>query len=287
MKLKLPLLILLAATFTACAGGDKRSDQSGNQDLSDEFDDERGEKGDRSTPKLSPVASDARPSRTDKKYQPLSDALRNGQMNLVTQEAAKILGQNSNDPVALNAVAMSLHKQGRLGAAKFLLEKALEKNPNNPSILNNIAMIQVAEGDVNSGLLTLKQAYRANDRNPEVAGNLGSLYVQGGDYAKALPLLETAYRGNKVSAAVANNYAIALRAAGQYDKAAKIYDQLVKQNSRDVNAHLNYAILLIDYMNKPKEGLALATKVKFLESDRKEVLDRANALEKKARSEIK
>jgi len=54
-----------------------------------------------------------------------------------------------------------------------------------------------------------------------------------------------------------------------------------------VNIHLNYAILLIDYLNKPKEGLAVVTKVKFLESDRKDVLDRANELEKKARSGIK
>lgn len=286
MRLKLWLSILIITTLSGCAGGDKRSDDDSAQE-NERFSGERARNGERSTPKLSPVSTDSRPSRTEKKYQALSDALRNGQPNTVAQEAAKILAQDPNDPVALNAVAMSMHKQGRLGAAKLLLEKALEKNPTNASILNNIALIQVAEGDSQTALLTLKQAYRANDRNPEVSGNLGSLYVQGGDFNKALPFLETAYRANKLSASVANNYAIALRATGQLDKAAKIYDQLIRQNSRDVNAHLNYAILLIDYMNKPKEGLALATKVKFLESERKDVLDRANALEKKARSEIK
>jgi hypothetical protein len=39
-------------------------------------------------------------------------------------------------------------------------------------------------------------------------------------------------------------------------------------------------------MNKPKDGLNLVYKVKFLETDRKDVLARANALEKKAKSKL-
>jgi hypothetical protein len=45
--------------------------------------------------------------------------------------------------------------------------------------------------------------------------------------------------------------------------------------------------LLIDYMNKPKDGLVLVNKIKFLENDKKEIISRANTLEKKAKSGIK
>lgn len=276
--------------MVGCATGHKSSeDLTDPEDVEDSFDSK--EMGKKTTTPSGPVPKDiaeARPARAvDKKYVPLSNALRSGQHEAVVSEASKILAANSSDPVALNTIAMSLYRQGRLGAAKILLDKAFEKNPKEASLLNNLALIQVSEGDMQGAMLTLKRAYRLNDDNPEVQGNLGSLYVQGGDYNRALPLLEAAFRANSSSPSIANNYAIALRANKNYDRAEKIYKELIAKNSRDVNAHLNYAILLVDYMNKPKEGLAMATKVKFLESERKDVLDRAFELEKKARSGIK
>lgn len=273
----------MATTLTGCAMLGKK-DGGAMSDVTDEaFEDS-------ATPvptKTSPMA-ESRPSRgVDRKYQALSQAMRSGSEANVVSEASKILAVNGHDPVALNALAMFQFKQGKVGAAKILLEKAFEKNQNNASLLNNFALIQMVEGDMSAALQSLKKAYRIDDGNPDVLGNLGTLYVQGGDYAKALPLLEQAYRANKGNLGIATNYAIALRANKHFDKASDIYDELVKTNSRDVALHLNYAILLIDYMNKGKEGLPLAVKVKFLEPDRKDILDRANALEKKARGELK
>ncbi len=292
--------LLLAAVFLALSGCASLKTSKSNSDFQEPeennsvrgeiFDDKRMDQADSSSPKLNMPKdiAEARPARSvDKKYQPLSTAVRSGQHDAVVAEASKILATNGSDPVALNAVAMSLYRQGRLGAAKFLLDKAFEKNQKEGSILNNLALIQIAENDSAGALSTLKRAYRLNDSNPEIQGNLGSLYVQGGDYNRALPLLENAFSANKNSASIANNYAIALRATNNLSRAEKIYSELIKQNPRDVTLHLNYAILLVEYMNKPKEGLAVATKVKFLESERKDVLDRANELEKKARSGIK
>jgi Flp pilus assembly protein TadD len=286
--------VLIVLTGCASLKTSKNSDfQDSEEDRSvkgEIFDDKRMEQGEASTPKLNmpKEIAEARPARSvDKKYQPLSAALRSGQHDAVVAEASKVLATNGSDPVALNAVAMSLYRQGRLGAAKFLLDKAFEKNQKEGSLLNNLALIQIAEGDTAGALLTFKRAYRLNDSNPEIQGNLGSLYVQGGDYTRALPLLENAFSANKNSASIANNYAIALRATNNLSRAEKIYTELIKQNPRDVTLHLNYAILLVEFLNKPKEGLAMATKVKFLESERKDVLDRANELEKKARSGLK
>jgi Flp pilus assembly protein TadD len=290
---------IFAITLVALAGcshlkTNKDLDEPGNPKTSvhDEiFDDKRMDEAETSSPKTQTAPkeiSEASPARSmDKKYQSLSAAVRSAQHDAVVSEASKILATNATDPVAMNSIAMSLYRQGRLGAAKLMLDKAFEKNPKEGSLLNNLALIQIAEGDSEGALQTLKQAYRLSDNNPQIQGNLGSLYVEGGDYGRALPLLENAFSSNKSSPSIANNYAIALRATKNLSRAEKIYAELIKQNPRDVNIHLNYAILLIDYLNKPKEGLAVVTKVKFLESDRKDVLDRANELEKKARSGIK
>jgi Tfp pilus assembly protein PilF len=109
----------------------------------------------------------------------------------------------------------------------------------------------------------------------------------GGDYARARPLLERAYRANKSNLAVANSYAISLRAAKDFQGAKRVYDEAMKHNSRDVALLLNYSILLIEFMNKPKDGMDLLYRVKFIETERKDVLAKVNALEKKAKSELK
>lgn len=287
MKYRKWFLFLGVVALCGCAGlRTEKSDEAADGIASEEP--LEGDEVEASGPSKSLSAPGGRSSRSaDKKYQALSSAVRSGNESAVVGEASKILATNGSDPVALNALAMFQFTRGRVGAAKILLERAFEKNQSNASLLNNFALVQASEGDMAAALQTLKKAYRIDDDNPDVLGNLGSLYVQGGDYTKALPLLEQAYRANKSNVAIANNYAIALRANKSYDKAAKIYEELIKTNSRDVNLHLNYAILLIDFMNKGKDGLPLAVKVKFLETERKEIIDRANALEKKARGELK
>ena len=110
--------------------------------------------------------------------------------------------------------------------------------------------------------------------------------MKGGDVTRALPLLEQSYKANKLNSGIANNYAIALRQSGDLAGASKLYEDLIKANAKDVYAHLNYAILLIDFMNKPKDGLTLVYKIKFLETEKKDVLARANALEKKAKAAL-
>lgn len=226
-------------------------------------------------------------SSLQQKYQTLAQAVRSGRANAIIDEASKILGENQHDPVALNALALYHFRKGRIGAAKLLINRAFEKNQPTAGLYNNLGVILLEEGDQAGALENFKKALRIDDHHPEALGNLGSLYVQGGDYSKALPLLEQSYKQNRGNAAIANNYAIALRASKSFDRAASVYEDLIKQNSRNVEALLNYAILMIDYMNKPKDGLALVYKVKFLETDRKDVLVRANALEKKAKSELK
>ncbi len=285
--LTLFIQVAMLAALSGCSTGSSRSDSSGAKKGSDPFAGSDDDDGKPASAQQTPMAEARETHGLESKYKALSQAVRSGSEGAVVSEASKILGSSGGDATALNALAMFNYKKGRLGAARLLLEKALEKSPMNASLLNNLALIQMSEDDTATALMTLKKAYRLDENNPEILGNLGSLYVQGGDYSKAANLLEPAYRRNNNNLAIANNYAISLRATKDYDRAARVYEELVKSNPRDVAIHLNYAILLIEFMNRPKDGLPYAIKVKFLESDNKEILDRANALEKKARTEIK
>jgi Flp pilus assembly protein TadD len=226
--------------------------------------------------------------KVDKKYAALAQAVRSGRSGGILEEAAKILSADQHDTVALNSLALYHLRKGRLGAAKLLLNRAFEKNQKSAALYNNLGVVLEEQGDPQGALSNFKKALRVDDHHAQALGNLGSLYVQAGDYSKAQPLLEQAYRLlRSTNTGVATNYAIVLRANKDFEGAKRVYDELLKANSKDVEALLNYSILLIDFMNKPKDGLALVYKVKFLETERTDILDRANALEKKARSGLK
>jgi tetratricopeptide (TPR) repeat protein len=146
--------------------------------------------------------------------------------------------------------------------------------------------MNLAQDEPGAAIANFKKALSINPKHVEASENLGALYVAGGDYGRALPLLETAYRAKR-SASSGVNYAIALRNAKKYPEAEQVYQDVIKSSPRDVNAQLNYALLLIDYMSKPKDGLALVYKVKFLETEKRDVVALSNVLEQKAKGEPK
>jgi Flp pilus assembly protein TadD len=227
----------------------------------------------------------------DQKYAALSKALRaSGRSSQqVYEEAGKILAGNPDDATALNGLALYHMRLGRYGAAKLLLGRAIEKATDVAALHNNYGVILLEEDDLIGAMSSFKKALRLDDHHVEALGNLGSLYVRGGDYTRGLPLLEESYnkKGLSSSTMIAMNYAIALGATGNPTGAAKVYDGILNHDSRNALALINYATLLIDKLNKPKDGLALVYKVKFLETDKKEILGQAEVLEKKAKAELK
>lgn len=218
------------------------------------------------------------------KYAALSQALRGGKPQQVQDEAARILVANPDDLVALNALAMWNYRQKKFGAAKLLLARAIEKGEPKAAILNNYGLMLQAEGDELAAAEQFKKALRLDEGHAEANANLGSHYAKGGDWKKALPRLESAWSAGRQDSAIANNYALALKGNGENDKARKIFDEAVKRNNKDSILLLNYAALLIETMNRPKEGLPLVYRVKFLETEKKDVITRANQLERKATS---
>lgn len=220
----------------------------------------------------------------DAKYANLSQALRTNQAQKVQEEAARVLVANPEDPVVLNALAMWNYRQRKVGAAKLLLLRAIEKGEPRAAILNNYGLTLLAEGDELAAVEQFKKALRLDESHAEANANLGAHYAKGGDWKKALPRLEAAWNSGRQDTTIANNYALALKGEGEFEKARKIFEETMKRNNKDPILLLNFAALLIENLNRPKEGLPLVYRVKFLETERKDVLTRATQLERKAAS---
>lgn len=218
----------------------------------------------------------------DSKHAALSQALRSGKTQAVHDEAARVLVAHPDDVITLNALAMWNYKQGKIGAAKLLLARAIEKGEPSAAVLNNYGLMLYAEGDELAAAEQYKKAIRLDERHAEANANLGSHYSRGGDWKKALPRLEVAWKAGRMDSAIANNYALALKAEGESEKARRIFEEAAQRNNKDPILLLNYAALLIETLNRPKEGLPLVYRVKFLETDKKEILTRANQLERRA-----
>lgn len=216
------------------------------------------------------------------KYNKLSEALRGSTGLNVQDEAAKILIADPNDITALNALAMWNYRQKKIGAAKLLLARAIQNGKPNAAVLNNYGLMLLSEGDEIAAAEQFKKALQINDGHAEANANLGAYYAKGGDWKKAIPRFERAWRSGRQDTAIANDYALALKATGETDKAKQIFEEAYKRNNKDPILLLNYAGLLIETLNRPKDGLALVYRVKFLETERKDVLNRATALERLA-----
>lgn len=278
MKLKLAACALFLATLSACSSGPKPEPvvtgggpKSGSSvPLPAEPGKESGSGGESVT------------GAGNQKYASLSEALRGSKTLNVQDEAARILVANPDDVVALNALAMWNYRQKKIGAAKLLLARAIEKGQPNASILNNYGLMMLSEGDELAAAENFKKALRLDESHAEANANLGSHYAKGGDWKKALPRLQRAWSAGRQDSAIANNYALALKGEGEHEQARQIFEEASKRNNKDPILLLNYASLLIETMNRPKEGLPLVYRVKFLETDRKDVLNRANVLERKA-----
>jgi Flp pilus assembly protein TadD len=285
-------LAVVSLSLTGCGSSTKKSDKSGTGSASgsasgsavankgDETDVDESSGSDGPSLQTDNATSAAN---LDPKYKPLAQAIHAGRSKAITDQAARLLGTNAYDPTALNALALVHLKRGHTGAAKILLNKALERSQS-AALYNNLGVALANEGDVAGAIVNFKRALKSDVSNQQTLGNLGSLYMKGGDVNRALPLLEQSYKANPSNLGIANNYAIALRSSGDLEGASRIYDAILKADPKNVYALLNDAILMIDFQNKPKDGLTLVYKLKFLETDKKDVVARANALEKKAKA---
>ncbi|WP_413558447.1 tetratricopeptide repeat protein [Bdellovibrio sp. HCB209] len=219
-------------------------------------------------------------------YSNLNGAIKSQNDEGIYRAATDILAQNGNDARALNALAMYHYKKGRFDLSKYLLSKAIAANPNMAELYSNLGVVQLSQNERREAIKSFKKALSINAMEPVASANVGSIYVQEKDYKKGLLALEVAYGRGIKDPRVMNNYAVALTATGSYDKAADLYKRVVKEDSNNREAMLNYAILLVDKMEKYKDGLEVISRLKFVGGPAGSS-NRINALENKAKAGLK
>jgi Flp pilus assembly protein TadD len=216
----------------------------------------------------------------------LIDAIKSGNDEQIYRISGQLLTQNSSDVKALNAMAMYYFKKGKVPAAKYLLSKAAAANPNVGEVYNNIGLIHLANDERREAIKAFAKALSINSSDGIAAANAGSIYAMEKDYNKAATALSIAYNQGIKDAKTLNNYAIALTAVGRFDEASAIYTAAIKEQNNNKELLLNHAILLIDHMNKHKEGLDVLNRLKFI-GPPSESRNRIIALENKAKAGVK
>jgi len=200
----------------------------------------------------------------DSQYSKLNEAIKNQNDEAIQTSASEILTQNPKDVRALNALGLLYYKKGRFEAAQYLLNKALNANSNSAEIYGNLGVVYLAKGERREAIKAFRKALEINPKDALVGANLGSIYVQEKDFNKALMSLEIAVKNGMKDPKVMNNYAITLTANGKVKEASEIFEKILKDNPSQKEAMLNYSILLIEEMQKYKEGLDLLNRLKFV-----------------------
>lgn len=106
----------------------------------------------------------------------------------------QIIGQRTDDPVALLRLAAIEQREGRLDEAAKSLEAALQINNRNVSVLLALARLEATRKDPARALELAKAARKLAPSDGEIAQTLGRLAYELGDYAWAASLLQEAAR---------------------------------------------------------------------------------------------
>lgn len=216
-------------------------------------------------------------------YAALNDAIKVQNDDAIQKASSDILTQNPKDIRALNSLAIVYYKRGRFEAAQFLLLKAIAANGSSSELHSNMGLVQLAKNERRDAIKSFRKALELNPQDAVAAANVGSIYVAEKDYNKAALSLEISVRKGMKDPKIMNNYAIALTATGRVKEAGEIYEKLLKDNPSHREAMLNYSILLIENMQKHKEGLDLLNRLKFVGAP-PESRDTIKNLENKAKA---
>ena len=196
----------------------------------------------------------------------LQDALREQNENHIMKAAADILAGYPQDILALNSMAMSHYRQGRMTMAKYFLNKAIKLNSQYAELHSNLGLVFLAEKEKRSAIQSFRRALQVNPRDPVSSANLGAIYVVERDYDKAIVLLEASVKAGFKDYKTMTNYGVALTAQEKYAQALSAYQAALEQQQQSQETILNLAILQIVHMKKMREGQDLLNRLKFVET---------------------
>ncbi|MCC5870092.1 MAG: tetratricopeptide repeat protein [Gammaproteobacteria bacterium] len=138
------------------------------------------------------VAVAAHPDEPLLRYQRALLYERTDQVRRAIRELERLVEQDPESPVFLNALGYTLADRTRQYArARTLIEQALERAPDNPAIIDSMGWVLFRLGDYEGALEYLQHAWSLM-RDPEVAAHIIEVRLARGEHDEALEMLRTA-----------------------------------------------------------------------------------------------
>jgi Flp pilus assembly protein TadD len=208
----------------------------------------------------------------DAEQKKLNEAAANKDERAVVEAATHILGVDSKNLRALNALAVYYYNQGKFGLSRLILLRAVHDNPDNPALENNLGMISLAEGKQKAAIASFRHATELKSSYPQASCNLGAIFLDYKDYKKAADMLKAGYEAYKsdlkksgsYGLEVANNYAVALSGSGDLDQANQVFKKIMRVDDSNPSTLYNYAVLLVARMKNKKDGEKIIAKLKLV-----------------------
>ncbi len=283
------ILVLLQSALLACSSTPEQSisdDQGGTKpvpEIENEAPAARQSKAEVSAEPVAPEEKVAPAPVSSSMYSALQEAIKNQNYDAIQKFSTEILTQNPKDVRALNSMALVYYKKGQMDAAQYLFNKAIAVIATSSELHSNLGLVYLAKNERREALKSFRKALEINPQDHIAAANAGSIYAQEKDYIKAALALEIPVKRGTKDFKILNNYANALVATGRVKEAAEIFEKIIKENPSNREVMLNYAILLIENMQKNKEGLDLLNRLKFVGApqDSRDVI---KSLENKAKA---
>ena len=113
-------------------------------------------------------------------------------LSLLERHLRKILAQEPDNAIALNALGYTLaDRTNRLTEAKKLIYHAFEQEPEDPAILDSMGWVEYRLGNHRQALVWLRKAY-AQIKDAEIAAHLGEVLWMSGRKEEAQAILNEA-----------------------------------------------------------------------------------------------
>ncbi len=214
-------------------------------------------------------------------YSPLKRAIQSNSYPAIVTEASKLLSKNYKDTNVLNSLGLWHLNNGRLTTAAYFFDKSKSYVPNKASTYNNLGVLSLKRNLPDLAFAQFKKANNLDANYLPALINLGNIYLKNGNFIKSKNLLENALVSEKSNLELKSNYAVALRGSGQHMGAEEVYKQILATHPNHSGTLVNYSILLVEFLNKPTEGLAMLKLARSAGNMEPQTLKTINKLETK------
>jgi predicted TPR repeat methyltransferase len=152
-------------------------------------------------------------------------------------------------------IAIQLHQQGQLDAARKMYERILKVVPGHANAVHFLGVLHHQLGDTEKAVTCIRRSIELDPAVPGWYNNLGNVLLESRRLAEAADAYETAARMSPEDATLLNNLGALRRAQGRHDEAEASYRQAMALDAQLPEAHNNLGNLYRS-MGRTQEALA-------------------------------